>query len=121
MAGIALIVTAVQLLKGWVLLLLAAAAGAWLLRFAQRKRQQEQAVALRRQDAQEIGRLLAMHPKEFEIATRDVLAMHGFRLEHAGGTRDRGVDLVGVDAAGTRTVVQCKRYGPGHTVGGPEV
>jgi hypothetical protein len=119
--GITLIITVVQLLKAWVLLLLAAAAGAWLLGLARRKRQQERAAARRRQNAQELGHLLALHPQEFEIATRDVLAMHGFRLQPAGGTRDRGIVLVDTDATGARTVVQCKRYGPGRTVGGPEV
>jgi DDE superfamily endonuclease/Restriction endonuclease len=54
-----------------------------------------------------------MHPREFEVATRDVLAVHGFRLQHAGGTRDRGVDLVGTDATGAHTVL-ARREGWSH-------
>lgn len=64
---------------------------------------------------------LAMTPTEFETAVGGVLARHGYRLERTGGPGDLVADLAGTDPDGLPTVVQCKRYAPGHPVGSRDV
>lgn len=64
---------------------------------------------------------LAMTPAEFEAAVGEVLGRHGYRLRRTGGPGDLAADLTGVDGRGVATVVQCKRYAPGHPVGSRDV
>lgn len=64
---------------------------------------------------------LAMTPAEFETAVGEVLRRHGYRLRRTGGPGDLAADLTGVDGRGVATVVQCKRYAPGHPVGSRDV
>lgn len=68
------------------------------------------------------------HPDFFEQAVVDVLVAMGYGGTEGGGTRlgksgDGGVDgVIDQDALGlSRIYVQAKRYGPGNTVGRPEV
>ncbi len=64
---------------------------------------------------------LAMTPTEFETAVGQVLGRHGYRLRRTGGPGDLVADLVGTGPGGRSTVVQCKRYAPGHPVGSRDV
>ena len=64
---------------------------------------------------------LAMTPREFETAVGQILGGHGYRLEVTGGPGDLVADLSGADPDGRPTVVQCKRYAPGHPVGSRDV
>jgi hypothetical protein len=64
---------------------------------------------------------LAMTPTQFETAVGHVLGRHGYRLRPTGGPGDLAADLVGTDPGGRSTVVQCKRFAPGHPVGSRDV
>jgi hypothetical protein len=68
-----------------------------------------------------IDEFLAMTPREFEIAVGQILGQHGYRLTVTGGPGDLAADLIGTDGDGRSTVVQCKRYAPGHPVGSRDV
>ena len=64
---------------------------------------------------------LALTPTEFEVAVGQVLGRHGYRLRPTGGPGDLVADLTGTGPGGRSTVVQCKRYAPGHPVGSRDV
>ena len=64
---------------------------------------------------------LALTPTEFEVAVGQVLGRHGYRLRPTGGPGDLVADLAGTGPGGRSTVVQCKRYAPGHPVGSRDV
>ncbi len=68
-----------------------------------------------------IDEFLEMTPREFETAVGLILGRHGFRLAVTGGPGDLAADLTGTDPGGRATVVQCKRYAPGHPVGSRDV
>jgi len=68
-----------------------------------------------------VNEFLAMTPTEFEIAVGRILERHGYRLTPTGGPGDLAADLTGTDPDGRPTVVQCKRYAPGHPVGSRDV
>ncbi len=68
-----------------------------------------------------VDEFLAMTPREFEAAVARILGRHGYRLELTGGPGDLAADLMGTDPDGRPTVVQCKRYAPGHPVGSRDV
>ncbi|HMA47526.1 MAG TPA: restriction endonuclease, partial [Frankiaceae bacterium] len=58
---------------------------------------------------------------EFERLVARLLVRDGHtRVQVAGGANDLGADVVGIDPAGRRVVVQCKRY-TGHPVDSPAV
>jgi hypothetical protein len=66
--------------------------------------------------------MLALSPSEFEFATATVFRGLGYRhVRVVGKAGDYCVDINAVDPSGRSTVIQCKRYGPGNTVGSPEV
>ncbi|MFC9331332.1 restriction endonuclease [Kitasatospora sp. NPDC057015] len=53
----------------------------------------------------------AMHPTDFEKACAAMLARDGFtRVEHSGGPRDLGADVIAWDHHGRKVVVQVKHY-----------
>lgn len=68
-----------------------------------------------------VDEFLAMTPHEFEEAVGAVLGRHGYRLDLTGGPGDLAADLAGLDPDGLPTVVQCKRFAPGHPVGSRDV
>ena len=68
-----------------------------------------------------VDEFLAMTPTEFEHAVGRILGRHGYRLTPTGGPGDLAADLTGTDPDGRPTVVQCKRYAPGHPVGSRDV
>lgn len=66
--------------------------------------------------------LLELTPDSFEYVVSEVLEAHGYgRLSLTTGSGDHGVDLIGEDQEGRRTIVQCKRYAPTAKVGSPAV
>jgi restriction system protein len=66
--------------------------------------------------------MLALSPSEFEAATATVFRGLGYQhVRVVGGAGDYCVDIEAVDPAGGSVVIQCKRYGPGNTVGSREV
>lgn len=66
--------------------------------------------------------MLELSPTDFELVTGKLLHAWGHHnIRHVGGSGDQGVDLTSTDAEGLSTVVQCKRYAPGHAVSSPEV
>jgi hypothetical protein len=83
--------------------------------------QRLQAEALRHRRAEQLSDYLKLTPTEFESAVAELLAYFGYRLTLVGGAGDLSVDLDGTNQNGERTVVQCKRYGPGRKVGTPEL
>ncbi len=86
------------------------------------RHEQEQKLVWLRAEARELPRLLAMSPRHFEDTVGAVLAANGYgEVVHVGGSGDRGADLLCLDPAGRRVVVQCKRYGLEHKVGSPEI
>jgi restriction system protein len=68
-----------------------------------------------------VDEFLEMSPREFESAVGRVLGNHGYRLRVTGGPGDLVADLTGTDPDGRPTIVQCKRYAPGHPVGSRDV
>jgi len=68
-----------------------------------------------------VDEFLAMTPREFEAEVGQILRDHGYRLEVTGGPGDLVADLAGTDPDGRPTIVQCKRYAPGHPVGSRDV
>jgi len=87
-------------------------------------RQEQERIEQERQEQERIARLrslgdiLILTPKEFEELTGKILTQNGLRnVRHVGGSGDLGVDLIGLDAQGNQTIVQCKRYAPGNAVG----
>jgi len=58
-----------------------------------------------------INKVLALDPYDFEVFVARLLESQGFtNVAVIGRSGDRGVDVLGVDPDGQRTVVQCKRY-----------
>lgn len=129
---VALIWSAIQATHGLVLLIPVALVGFWMWRRVDRQQrarrerieQAQQAAALeahRRSIARDLDGLLRLSPYEFEHAVAAVLRGLGWtEVEVTKGSGDRGIDVVGIDPDGWRTVVQCKRYSYS-PVGGPDV
>jgi hypothetical protein len=66
--------------------------------------------------------MLALSPSEFEAATATVFRGMGYQhIRVVGGTGDYCADVEASDPQGRSVVIQCKRYGPGNTVGSREV
>ena len=64
--------------------------------------------------------LLALTPAAFEHEVADLLRSLGFTAVEVTGTAgDLQADILARDADGRETIVQCKRYAPGRTVGSP--
>jgi hypothetical protein len=68
-----------------------------------------------------VDEFLALTPRGFEAEVGRILRGHGYRLEVTGGPGDLAADLAGTDPDGRPTIVQCKRYAPGHPVGSRDV
>lgn len=88
---------------------------------AEEDRKAAELEAYRRSIARDLDGLLSLDPYEFEHAVAAVLRGVGWTdVEVTKGSGDRGIDVVGIDRDGWRTVVQCKRYSYS-PVGGPDV
>lgn len=60
---------------------------------------------------QGLKNILELDPYEFEIFIARLLEAQGYTsVSVAGRSGDRGVDVIGIDPQGRRTVAQCKRY-----------
>lgn len=72
--------------------------------------------------AQDIGKLLALTPREFELAIGELLKKLGYQqVRHTGKAGDLAADLHAVSPRGERVIVQCKRYAPGNGVGSGDI
>lgn len=66
--------------------------------------------------------LLELTPREFEDEVAALLAALGFSgVEVSGRAGDLQADITAVDPDGLSTIVQCKRYAPGRTIGSPVI
>lgn len=71
----------------------------------------------RLQFAKNIGGLLSMNARDFELTIGSLLTAYGYRnVQHIGKAGDNGADLYAVSPRGERVIVQCKRYAPGQRV-----
>lgn len=69
-----------------------------------------------------IGDVLALTPGQFEELTVKLLEAMGYKdARRTGGSGDLGADVVCRDPQGSSTIVQCKRYAPGSSIGAPVV
>jgi HJR/Mrr/RecB family endonuclease len=86
------------------------------------KMRDDQARALRLEQAQHLDALLAATYTEFEHIVATLLAAIGYVIVRAGGgAGDLGADIVCRHANGQPVVVQCKRYATGNKVGSPDI
>jgi HJR/Mrr/RecB family endonuclease len=51
-----------------------------------------------------------LSPTDFEKMVGRVYEAKGYKVEHRGGSGDKGVDLMLTDSKGYHIAVQCKRY-----------
>jgi restriction system protein len=66
--------------------------------------------------------LLELTPAEFEDEVAELLRALGFADVHvSAGAGDLQADIVATDPDGLATIVQCKRYAPGRTIGSPVI
>lgn len=66
--------------------------------------------------------LLELTPSQFEHEVAALLRSRGFSsVRVSGGAGDLQADITATDPAGLATVVQCKRYAPGRTIGSPVI
>lgn len=65
---------------------------------------------------------LSLTLSQLEEATRDILEAIGFQdARRVGGAVDLSADILYSDAQGRTTIVECKRYPPGSTVGTEDI
>ncbi|MEU2745571.1 restriction endonuclease [Streptomyces collinus] len=63
-----------------------------------------------------------MSARAFEEAIADLCARDGCQDAHASGRAgDLGADVIATTPDGSRLIIQCKRYGPGHKVGSQDL
>ncbi len=87
-------------------------------RALERQRQQQARLA----HVSTLGGLLTLTPTQFETAVGDLMRFWGYLdVQHTGGGGDLAADIICRDSVGRLTVVQCKRYAPGKSVGSVEV
>ncbi len=68
--------------------------------------------------SQDLGNLLALTPRDFELAVGGLLGKLGYQqVRHTGKAGDLAADLHAVSPQGERVIVQCKRFAPGNSVG----
>ncbi|MGW1801522.1 restriction endonuclease [Streptomyces sp. NPDC001984] len=109
-------------------LLLAAAAGGvvYVVRRARNTEQQRLEAAryaqMREVQSREIARYHSLSPAEFEHAIAYLCQRDGCtNVQVNGGPGDLGADVTATTPDGRRLVIQCKRYGPTHKVGSPDM
>ncbi|MGW9031857.1 restriction endonuclease [Streptomyces sp. NPDC055722] len=110
-----------------------AAGGVYLVRRArkaeQRRLEAEQyrlevarLAQIREVQSREIARYHTMSPGEFEHAIAYLCQRDGCTdVRVVGGAGDLGADVIATAPTGQRIVIQCKRYGPTHKVGSPDM
>jgi restriction system protein len=99
-----------------------AVAGGLALYLHGRYKAAQAAAHRRRLETATLAQFLALSPTEFEHAVADVLRAHGFAsVRVTGGSGDLAADITCRGPDGRFTVVQCKRYAPGASVGSQEI
>jgi Restriction endonuclease len=109
-------------------LILAAAAGGIVYAVHRARDAEQQRLEAARQarirevQSREIARYHTLGSKEFEHAIAYLCRRDGCTdVEVSGGAGDLGADVVATAPDGRRIVIQCKRYGPTHKVGSPDM
>ncbi|MER6331870.1 restriction endonuclease [Streptomyces sp. NPDC001034] len=109
------------------LLLIALASGmVYVVRRARKAEQRRIDAAryaqLREVQSREIARYHSLGPREFEHAIAYLCQRDGCtNVQVPGGAGDLGADVIAIAPDGRRIVIQCKRYGPTHKVGSPDM
>jgi restriction system protein len=99
---------------GLVLVLIGVTMLVGLLRYLDKRRARTQ--------HRELKDLLALTPRQFELAVATLLRDLGYRnVRHIGRAGDLCADVVAVTPDGMDIVVQCKRHAPGTRLGSPEI
>ncbi|MFE9093630.1 restriction endonuclease [Streptomyces sp. NPDC007264] len=103
-----------------------AAGGIYLVRNARKAEQRRLEAArlaqIREVQSREIARYHTLGPTEFEHAVAYLCQRDGCTdVKVIGGAGDLGADVIATAPTGYRLVIQCKRYGPTHKVGSPEM
>ncbi|MDJ1640134.1 restriction endonuclease [Streptomyces pakalii] len=68
-----------------------------------------------------LAHLDSLDPTAFELAVCSLLCRDGLAAQHVGRAGDKGADVLVVDGARRRVVVQCKRLRPDRRVGDQDV
>ncbi|MEV5609554.1 restriction endonuclease [Streptomyces sp. NPDC052225] len=68
-----------------------------------------------------LAHLDSLDPTAFELAVCSLLRRDGLAAQHVGRAGDKGADVLVVDGALRRVVVQCKRLRPDRKVGDQDV
>lgn len=68
-----------------------------------------------------IEQLQRMNPYDFEEYIVRIYNRLGYALKETSMTLDHGIDAIGKDKMGKKTVMQIKRYSDTNTVGSPEI
>ena len=77
---------------------------------------------VREQKRRTIGDLMMMTPAEFEEEMADLLCLMGYQdVEVMGRSGDRGIDIEAREPTGPLVIAQCKKFGGGGKVSGPEI
>ncbi|MGQ4418005.1 restriction endonuclease [Streptomyces sp. SAS_269] len=88
----------------------------------QRRLDAERLIQVRQAQSREIVRYHTMSPSDFEHAIAYLCQRDGCtNVKVSGGAGDLGADVTATAPDGRRIVIQCKRYGPTHKVGSPEM
>ncbi|MER5913858.1 restriction endonuclease [Streptomyces sp. NPDC001982] len=108
------------------LLVTFAAGGVYLVRTARKSEQRRLEAAhqaqIREVQSREVAQYHTMGPAEFEHAIAYLCQRDGCtNVQVNGGAGDLGADVIATAPDGRRLVIQCKRYGPTHKVGSPEM
>jgi restriction system protein len=103
-----------------------AAAGIYVARRARKAEQRRLEAARLAQisavQSREVARYHTMSPGEFEHAIAYLCQRDGCTdVKVVGGAGDLGADVTATTPTGHRIVIQCKRYGPTHKVGSPDM
>jgi restriction system protein len=112
---------------GFPVLLLLAGGVAYTIRAHKARKEHRRAVEAQRarvaeKQSREIVRYHSMKPKEFEQAIAYLCQRDGCtNTQVVGGAGDLGADVITTTPTGRRLVIQCKRYGPTHKVGSPDM
>ncbi|MGQ5640895.1 MULTISPECIES: restriction endonuclease [unclassified Streptomyces] len=105
-----------------VAILLVAVTGVTLVVGQHKAKQAAGLYRIRSLQSTEIARYHAMNATEFEQAIAFLCQRDGcVDVRVVGGAGDLGADVIATAPDGRRIVIQCKRYGPTHKVGSPDL
>ena len=104
-----------SLWKVWVLLIVIAlmkvTAEVWIPKYIKNKRTEKKINQVNKwsSDRDVLGRLMKLHPNDFENYITDMYFKLGYKTEKVGGSYDGGVDAI-AEKNGIKHYIQCKKY-----------